>query len=70
MQGLEEIRVRFQLLVDGWMGWTENEVLEPLCKVKRLLKVFEVEMPLSSGNISSNYDDDKERDVPFKLVKY
>jgi hypothetical protein len=69
MQGLEEIRVRFQLLIDGWMGWTEKETLEPLYKVRRPLKVFEVVMPSSSREISSNCDD-KEREVPFKLVKY
>jgi len=68
MQGLEEIRVKFQLLVDGWMGWSEKEVLEPLFLVKRPLKVFEVEMPLSSKKTSSNYDDE-ERRVPFKLTK-
>lgn len=69
MQGLEEIRVRFQLLIDGWMGWTEKEILEPLCKVRRPLKVFEVEMPSSSRETSSNCDG-QERDVPFKMVKY
>jgi hypothetical protein len=68
MHGLEEIRVSFRLLVDGWMGWTENEVLEPLYKVRQPLKVFEVEMPSSSGNIASNCDD--KREIPFKLVKY
>jgi hypothetical protein len=69
MQGLEEIRVRFKLLINGWMGWTEKEVLEPLCKVRQTLRVFEVEMPsLSKGGSSSG--DKKETDVPFTLVKY
>ena len=57
------------MLIDGWMGWTEKEILEPLYKVRRLLKVFEVEMPSSSRERSSNCDD-KEREAPFKLVKY
>jgi len=69
MQGLEEIRVRFQLLIDGWMGWTEKEVLEPLYNVRQPLRVFEVEMPSSSGETSSDCHG-KEREVPFKLVKY
>jgi hypothetical protein len=25
MQGLEEIKVKFQPLADGWMGWTEGK---------------------------------------------
>lgn len=68
MRGLEEIRVRFQLLIDGWMGWTEKEVLEPLYKVRQPLKAFEVEMPSSSGNLPTNCDDDME--MPFKLINY
>lgn len=69
MQGLEEIRVRFKLLINGWMGWTEKEALEPLYKVRQTLRVFEVKMPsLSKGWSSSG--DKKETDVPFTLVKY
>jgi hypothetical protein len=68
MQGLEEIRVSFRLLVDGWMGWNENEVLGPLYIVKQALKVFEVKMSSSSGDMASN-DGDQEKKSPFKLVK-
>ncbi len=69
MQGLEEIRVKFQLTIDGWMGWNEKEVLEPLFKVTRPLKVFEVEMPQSVGEIRFA-SGDEEREVPFKLIRY
>ncbi|RFU26991.1 hypothetical protein B7463_g9354, partial [Scytalidium lignicola] len=69
MQGLEEVRVNFQLLIDGWMGLTEKEILEPLYKVKQPLKVFEVEMPSSSKEIASGCEEE-EREVPFMLTKY
>ena len=69
MQGLEEIKVRFQLLINGWMGWTEKEILEPLCNVRQPLRVFEVEMPSLPGELDSS-GDDKETDIPFTLVKY
>lgn len=69
MRGLEEIKVSFRLLIDGWMGWTEKQVLEPLYKVAQPLKIFEVEMPLSSGRIESN-SFDAERSIPFKLIRY
>jgi hypothetical protein len=69
MHGLEEIKVRFQLLVNGWMGWTEKEVLEPLCKVRQPLRVFQVEMPSLPGQLDSN-GDDEELHIPFTLVKY
>ncbi|KAH8799709.1 hypothetical protein F5884DRAFT_810959 [Xylogone sp. PMI_703] len=71
MQGLEEIRVRFQLTIDGWMGWSEREVLEPLYGVKQPLKVFEVEMPaLSDAKGCSDGEEEEERDAPFRLIKY
>jgi len=69
MEGLEEIRVKFGLPVDGWLGWTEEEVLEPLCMVRRPLKVFEVQMLKSDGKTSSD-GDGREREVPFKLIRY
>ena len=69
MQGLEEVRVRFQLLIDGWMGWTEKEILDPLYNVRQVLKVFEVDMPLSSVKTSSRCDGE-ERHAPFKLIQY
>jgi hypothetical protein len=43
MEGLEEVRVRFRTLVEGWMGSSEREVLQQLWKVRREMKVFEVE---------------------------
>jgi len=71
MQGLQEVKVRFQLLINGWMGWTEKEILEPLFNVRQALKVFEVELPLSSAKIKTIINCDEERrDVPFKLVRY
>lgn len=69
MQGLEEIRVRFQLLIDGWMGLSEMEILEPLHKVRQPLKLFEVELPSLSTETSSK-SDGKESDAPFRLIKY
>lgn len=69
MQGLEEIRVSFRLLIDGWMGWTEDEVLEPLYGVRQPLKVFEVEMPSSSGKSGAKVDH-IEKKTPFQLIKY
>jgi hypothetical protein len=82
MQGLEEVRVSFQLLINGWLGWTEEEILEPLWKVTMPLRIFEVEMPLSSRDVGlcSNYDDDDfdededndnlKKEAPFTLIKY
>ena len=71
MEGLEEIKVRFQLLIDGWMGWSEKEILEPLFSVRQALKVFEVELPLSSAKIKTIiYCDEQRRDIPFKFVRY
>jgi hypothetical protein len=69
MKGLEEIKVSFRLLIDGWMGWTEEEVLKPLYTVRQPLKVFEVEMPLSSGSTGAKVNP-MEKDMPFKLIKY
>lgn len=69
MLGLEEVRIRFQLLIDGWMGWTEQEVLEPLYNVKQPLRVFEVEMPWSTKEAHTIYDN-KGRKVPFDLIKH
>ncbi|RDW57608.1 hypothetical protein BP6252_13690 [Coleophoma cylindrospora] len=69
MSGLEIVRVRFQLLIHGWMGWTEQEILEPLYNVKQPLRIFEVDMPWSQEETSFNHDD-KERKVPFKLIAH
>jgi hypothetical protein len=69
IQGLEEIRVSFRLDFDGWMGWTEEEVLEPLYLVRWPLKVFEVKMSAVSADKNSNHGDE-ERERPFRIVKF
>lgn len=69
MRGLEEIRVSFRLLIDGWMGWTEKEVLEPLYEVQQPLKVFKVEMPLSAGKSPADFHDEDKK-MPFRLTRY
>ena len=64
MQGLEEIRVRFRFPVKGWLGWSEEEVLEPLWKFTRPMKVFEV----NSRRASGFRDEETAERAPFKLL--
>ena len=66
MEGLEEIRVRFRSPVEGWMGWSENEVLEPLFMVIGPLRAFEVEAP---SNAETAFGDEAENEAPFTLVR-
>ena len=67
MEGLEEIRVRFRNPVEGWMGWSEEEVLRPLWKIRWPLKVFEVEV--STDVMTAFGDDDGENMAPFTLTR-
>lgn len=67
MEGLKEIRVRFRSPAEGWMGWSEKEVLEPLFLVSGPLKVFEVEA-LSTAEAAFD-DNENENRVPFTLVR-
>jgi hypothetical protein len=64
MQGLEEVRVRFRSRFHGWMGWKEEDILDPLWKVTRPLKV---EAPWTAADIGYKTDN-LEREMPFKLL--
>jgi hypothetical protein len=67
MEGLEEIRVRFRNPVEGWMGWSEEEVFRPLWKIRRPLKVFEVE---ARTDVKTAFgDDERENMAPFTLIR-
>jgi hypothetical protein len=64
MEGLEQIRVRFRFPVKGGLGWSEEEVLEPLWKVTRPMKVFEVDSRRAVGF----KDEETAKRAPFKLL--
>jgi hypothetical protein len=68
MQGLEEVRVRFRSSLHGWMGWKEKDILDPLWKVTRPLKVFDVEARWTTAEMGFETDE-KGRERPFKLVE-
>jgi hypothetical protein len=63
MEGLEEIRVRFQFPLKGWLGWSEKKVLEPLWNVTRPMRVFEVDPRTAIG---FRYEETVA--APFKLL--
>jgi hypothetical protein len=66
MEGLQGIRVRFRNPVEGWLGWSEDEVLRPLWNVRREMRVFEVE---ASTDVKIAFDDEEENLAPFTLVR-
>ena len=67
MAGLEEIRVRLRNPVEGWMGWSEEEVLRPLWNIRMPLKVFEVEV---STDAKTAFDGgETENLAPFTLIR-
>jgi hypothetical protein len=63
MESLEEIRVKFRFPLNGWLGWSEKKVLDPLWMVTRPMRVFEVE---SREAISYKYEEEVR--APFKFV--
>ena len=65
MEGLEEIRVRFRFLLEGWLGWSEEEVLEPLWNVTRPMRVFEVD----TLTTTSFRGEETPFGAPFKLLR-
>jgi hypothetical protein len=67
MQSLEEVRVRFRSRFRGWMGWKEEDILDPLWKVTRPLKVFNVEAPWTAADMGYKTDN-LEGEMPFKLL--
>jgi len=64
MQNLEEVKVRFQAL---WMGWTVNDMFDPLWMVTRPLRVFVVKAPWMAEEIGSETDEGR-REMPFRLL--
>lgn len=63
MESLEEIRVKFRFPLNGWLGWSEKKVLDPLWMVTRPIRVFEVESRTAIG-----YKDEEAARAPFKFV--
>jgi len=66
MQGLLEVRIRFHDLHNAGLGDREQELLEPLCKVKTKLDVFEVEVPRTA---TDGWVDREMEGAPFVLLR-
>jgi hypothetical protein len=67
MEGLEEVRVKFRSPFRTWMGWEERDVLDPLRKVTRPLRVFDVEAPWIAAEMGFETDE-MGRGMPFRLL--
>lgn len=65
MEGLEEIRVRFQFPAKWSFMSPEKEMLASLWQVKRPMRVFEVD---TGGAIFFNFE--QTADAPFKLLRH
>jgi hypothetical protein len=63
MESLEQVRVTFRFPLDGWLGWSEKKVLDPLWEVTRPMRVFEVECQVGIA-----YRDVEYAAAPFKFV--
>jgi hypothetical protein len=66
MTRLSELRVRFLDLHNASLGDRERELLEPLCKVKTKLDVFEVEVPRTA---TDGWVEREMEGTPFVLFK-
>jgi len=64
MQGLREVRVKFRA---PWMGWDEKDVLDPLWKVTRPMKLFDVDAPWLAAEMCCEKDVIG-RKMPFRLL--
>jgi hypothetical protein len=64
MQGLEKVRIRFRA---PCVGWTVEDVLDPLWSVTRPLRVFDVDAPWIAEEMGSEADEGW-REIPFKLL--
>lgn len=67
MQGLQEIRVRFRSPFHDWKGWKGKDILDPMWKIARPLKVFEVDAPWIAAEMSFETDETRKKSH-FKLL--
>jgi len=63
MESLEQVRVTFRFPLDGWLGWSEKTVLDPLWEVTRPMRVFEVKCLVGIAYRNGEY-----AAAPFKFV--
>ncbi|KAE9377285.1 hypothetical protein N431DRAFT_436534 [Stipitochalara longipes BDJ] len=63
MEGLEEIRVRFQFPPKGNFVWMEKNMLAPLWQLRRPMRIFEVD-----AGTAACFKSEQTADAPFKLL--
>jgi hypothetical protein len=64
MEGLEEIRVKFEFPLKAWLGWSEEKVLEPLWNVTRPMRVFQIDLRRAPG-----FRYEETAAAPFRLLR-